>query len=40
MDEWVEQHEQQRATWELRAIRVQAAPCNLGARLVKANKDT
>ena len=39
MDEWVEQQQWQRATWEIRTISVEAAQRDLEARLSKANED-
>ena len=39
MDAWVEQQQQQRATWEVRAISAEAADRDLQARLSKANED-
>ena len=39
MDEWVEQQQQQRATWEVRAISADTTQRDLKARLDKANED-
>ena len=39
IDSWVQQHQQQRATWEVRAISAEAASRDLGARLSRANED-
>ena len=39
MAKWVEQQQQHRATWEVRAISAEAAQRDLEARLAKANED-
>ena len=39
VDEWLEQQQQQRATWEVCAFVAEAANCDLDARPSKANED-